>query len=162
MLFKSSSASRSPIVIFASIVPSCRTPFLVRPFPIIYVFSTLSKTPAASSSNLIIASAEGRSQNEAQEYNNCTTLCVCNIAYFVEKQKHKILQIKKKIWLGMRELNGFKNTKLGRSRCNKLFTSYHPIANLVPEAHGPQRSPECTAMKAIFSQSTVNVACKKK
>ena len=31
-----------------------------------------------------------------------------------------------------------------------------------PEAHGPQRSPECTAMKAIFSQNTVNVACKKK
>ena len=30
-----------------------------------------------------------------------------------------------------------------------------------PEAHGPQRSPECTAMKAIFSQNTVNVACKK-
>ena len=25
----------------------------------------------------------------------------------------------------------------------------------------PQRSPECTAMKAIFSQNTVNVACKK-
>ena len=32
---------------------------------------------------------------------------------------------------------------------------------LKPEAHGPQRSPECTAMKAIFSQNTVNVACKK-
>ena len=31
-----------------------------------------------------------------------------------------------------------------------------------PEAHGPQRSPECTAMKAIFSQNTVIVACKKK
>ena len=31
-----------------------------------------------------------------------------------------------------------------------------------PEAHGPQRSPECTAMKAIFSQNNVNVACKKK
>ena len=30
-----------------------------------------------------------------------------------------------------------------------------------PEAHGPQRSPECTAMKAIFSQNIVNVACKK-
>ena len=30
-----------------------------------------------------------------------------------------------------------------------------------PEAHGPQRSPECTAMKATFSQNTVNVACKK-
>ena len=30
-----------------------------------------------------------------------------------------------------------------------------------PEAHGLQRSPECTAMKAIFSQNTVNVACKK-
>ena len=30
-----------------------------------------------------------------------------------------------------------------------------------PEAHGPQRSPECTAMKAIFSQNTVTVACKK-
>ena len=30
-----------------------------------------------------------------------------------------------------------------------------------PEAHGPQRSPECTAMKALFSQNTVNVACKK-
>ena len=29
-----------------------------------------------------------------------------------------------------------------------------------PEAHGPQRSPACTAMKAIFSQNTVNVACK--
>ena len=25
-----------------------------------------------------------------------------------------------------------------------------------PEAHRPQRSPECTAMKAIFSQNTVN------
>ena len=34
--------------------------------------------------------------------------------------------------------------------------------SLKPEAHGPQRSPECTAMKAIFSQNTVNVACKKK
>ena len=31
-----------------------------------------------------------------------------------------------------------------------------------PEAHGPQRSPEYTAMKAIFSQNTVNVACQKK
>ena len=31
-----------------------------------------------------------------------------------------------------------------------------------PEAHGPQRSPECTAMKVIFNQNTVNVACKKK
>ena len=31
-----------------------------------------------------------------------------------------------------------------------------------PEDHGPQRSPECTAMKAIFSQNTVNVAWKKK
>ena len=31
-----------------------------------------------------------------------------------------------------------------------------------PEAHGPQRSPEYTAMKAIFSQIAVNVACKKK
>ena len=30
-----------------------------------------------------------------------------------------------------------------------------------PEAHGPQSSPECTAMKAIFSQNTINVACKK-
>ena len=30
-----------------------------------------------------------------------------------------------------------------------------------PEAHGPQRLPECIAMKAIFSQNTVNVACKK-
>ena len=30
-----------------------------------------------------------------------------------------------------------------------------------PEAHRPQLSPECTAMKAIFSKSTVNVACKK-
>ena len=30
---------------------------------------------------------------------------------------------------------------------------------LKPEAHGPQCSPECTAMKAIFSQNTVNVAC---
>ena len=28
------------------------------------------------------------------------------------------------------------------------------------EAHVPQCSPECTAMKAIFSQNTVNVACK--
>ena len=34
-------------------------------------------------------------------------------------------------------------------------------ANLKSEAHGPQRSPECTAMKAIFSQNTVNGACKK-
>ena len=31
-----------------------------------------------------------------------------------------------------------------------------------PEAHGPQRSPECISMKAIFSQNTVYVACKKK
>ena len=31
-----------------------------------------------------------------------------------------------------------------------------------PEANGPQRSHECTAMKAIFSQNTVDVACKKK
>ena len=30
-----------------------------------------------------------------------------------------------------------------------------------PEAHGPQCSPECTGMKAIFSQNTVKVACKK-
>ena len=30
-----------------------------------------------------------------------------------------------------------------------------------PEAHRPQRSPECIAMKAIFSQNNVNVACKK-
>ena len=30
-----------------------------------------------------------------------------------------------------------------------------------PEAHGQQRSPECTAMKAIFSQNSLNVACKK-
>ena len=30
-----------------------------------------------------------------------------------------------------------------------------------PETHGPQHSPECTVMKAIFSQNTVNVACKK-
>ena len=30
-----------------------------------------------------------------------------------------------------------------------------------PETHGPQHSPECTAMKAIFSKNTVNVACKK-
>ena len=30
-----------------------------------------------------------------------------------------------------------------------------------PEDHGPQRSPECTAMKVIFSQKTVNIACKK-
>ena len=30
-----------------------------------------------------------------------------------------------------------------------------------PEAHGPQCSPECIAMKAMFSQNTVNVACKK-
>ena len=32
---------------------------------------------------------------------------------------------------------------------------------LKPEAHGSQRSPDYTAMKAIFSQNTVNVACKK-
>ena len=38
----------------------------------------------------------------------------------------------------------------------KIYTFFKP------EAHGPQRSPECTAMKAIFSQNTVNVACKKK
>ena len=31
-----------------------------------------------------------------------------------------------------------------------------------PEAHGPQHSLECIAMKAIFSQNTVNVACKRK
>ena len=30
-----------------------------------------------------------------------------------------------------------------------------------PEAHGPQRSPECMAMMAIFSQNIVNDACKK-
>ena len=30
-----------------------------------------------------------------------------------------------------------------------------------PEAHGPQRSPEYAAMKAIVSQNTVNVACNK-
>ena len=29
------------------------------------------------------------------------------------------------------------------------------------EAHGPQRSPECTCTAAIFNQNTVNVACKK-
>ena len=31
-----------------------------------------------------------------------------------------------------------------------------------PEAHGPQGSPECIAMKTLFGQNTVNVACKKK
>ena len=35
------------------------------------------------------------------------------------------------------------------------------FSEVKPEAHGPQRSPECTAMKATFSQNTVNVACKK-
>ena len=33
--------------------------------------------------------------------------------------------------------------------------------HLKPEAPWQQRSPECTAMKAIFSQNAVNVACKK-
>ena len=33
-----------------------------------------------------------------------------------------------------------------------------PYRTRVPR--GPQRSPECTAMKAIYSQNTVNVACK--
>ena len=33
--------------------------------------------------------------------------------------------------------------------------------NEQPKAHGPQRLTECTAMKAIFSQNIVNVACKK-
>ena len=36
------------------------------------------------------------------------------------------------------------------------------MINEQPEAHGPQRSPDCTAMKAIFSQDTVKVAGKKK
>ena len=35
------------------------------------------------------------------------------------------------------------------------------VKNTEPEAHGPQRSPECTDTKAIFSPNTVNVACKK-
>ena len=44
----------------------------------------------------------------------------------------------------------------------------HEITCMIPillhkqEAHGPQRSPECAVMKAIFSQNTVNVACKKR
>ena len=37
----------------------------------------------------------------------------------------------------------------------------HHSQYMIPEAHGQQRSPECTAIKAIFSQNTVNVACKK-
>ena len=37
----------------------------------------------------------------------------------------------------------------------------HALNHEKTEAHGPQRSPECTAMKAIFSQNTVNVAYKK-
>ena len=44
------------------------------------------------------------------------------------------------------------------------FKSPNILSNMLeikPEAHGPQRSPECTAMTAIFSQNTVNVACKK-
>ena len=39
---------------------------------------------------------------------------------------------------------------------------FHLILKAKPEAHGPQCSPECTAIKAIFSQNNVNVACNKK
>ena len=35
------------------------------------------------------------------------------------------------------------------------------VASFKPETHGPQRSPECTGRKTIFSQNTVNVARKK-
>ena len=38
-----------------------------------------------------------------------------------------------------------------------LFIYFHTK----PEAHWPQRSPDYTAIKAIFSQNTVNFACKK-
>ena len=43
----------------------------------------------------------------------------------------------------------------------KIRRGNNTHAKLKPEARGPQRSPECTAMKAIFSQNTVNVAGKK-
>ena len=48
-----------------------------------------------------------------------------------------------------------------------LFTKFDEIPTLPvqfikePKAHGPQHSPESTAMKAMFSQNIVNVACKK-
>ena len=44
-----------------------------------------------------------------------------------------------------------------------FISSFHlnQTAFLEPEAYRPQRSHECTAMMAIFSQNTVNVACKK-
>ena len=48
-----------------------------------------------------------------------------------------------------------------------LYTGIERLENMkerwieISEVHGPQRSPECTAMKAIFSQNTVNVVCKK-
>ena len=35
------------------------------------------------------------------------------------------------------------------------------LGNIPMDNHRQRRSPECTAMKAIFSQNTVNVACKK-
>ena len=49
----------------------------------------------------------------------------------------------------------------------KFWCQQKPLVTLIicykfkPEAHGPQHSPECTVLKAIFSQNTVNVACKK-
>ena len=48
-----------------------------------------------------------------------------------------------------------------------MFSKFDEIPSLPvqvikePEAHWPQHSPECTAMKVIFSQNTVNVACQK-
>ena len=43
----------------------------------------------------------------------------------------------------------------------KLSIHVHSQQVKQKETHGPQRSPECTDMKAIFSQNTVNVHARK-
>ena len=55
------------------------------------------------------------------------------------------------------EFQMVKSPRFWKKKKKKLVSGKMP--NQWP--HGPQCSPECTAMKAIFCQNTVNVACKK-
>ena len=62
-----------------------------------------------------------------------------------------------------KEGHGHQNILCVKSVC-QIWPHYISLGKKKPkktEAHQPQCSPECTAWKAIFSQNTVNVACKK-
>ena len=87
-----------------------------------------------------------------------------SVFHYIWENIHKTGKNKAIFGLGMPPVTG---GKTGQMKTLNVFAKSDEIPSLPvqvikePEAHGPQRSPECTAMQDIFSQNTVNVACKK-